>query len=542
MDQNNQVISFSAKLRQKNLKKLKSESFDILIIGGGITGAGVARDAAMRGYKVALLESRDFAEGTSSRSSKLIHGGIRYLENKEFKLVFEALNERNKLFEMAPHLTHPLRFMIPLFKNSRVGMTKMGLGMWLYDMLSLFQAPELHERLDSSETLNRMPIVKKKDLLGSFIYSDGYMDDDRIVFETLRSATQAGAIAANYTKVLQTKNKTNAFVEVEVQDQISGSTFSLKARHVVSSTGPWTDLVGPTLVEKWKQMLRPTKGIHITLPKNRLPLTSAVVMGAEKSDRIVFAIPRHEMIIIGTTDTDFQKDPSEVNVTKEDIEYLLKITNDYFPQAAVTPKDIIGSYAGVRPLVHDDASTEGKTSREHKILHVDKKFTFVAGGKYTTYRKMSEDIVNQIWKFFSFEKTSGLKKCETDRPLNPLITTDSYEEAIEKSNTELEHKLARRHGIEGYSILKKYSKIAKNYWEYEAGHAIDEYMCLNLKDFFVRRTPLILSEARHGTEFIDGVAQVFQTKLGYSDEEIQQQKEDLLAHIKKEFSWKTSFK
>ena len=197
MVQNNQMKNFSFKTRQENIQLLQDQEFDLLIIGGGITGAGVARDAALRGLKVALIEANDFAFGTSSRSSKLIHGGIRYLENREFKLVFEALSERSKLFTMAPHLTHPLRFVIPLYENSRVGMFKMGLGMMLYDGLALFKTPQMHERLNAHETMERYPIVNAHQLSGSYVYSDGYMDDDRLVHETLRSAHENGAICVN---------------------------------------------------------------------------------------------------------------------------------------------------------------------------------------------------------------------------------------------------------------------------------------------------------------------------------------------------------
>ena len=264
---------FSNKTREENLTKLKHEHFDFLIIGGGITGAGVARDAAMRGMKVALVEANDFAFGTSSRSSKLVHGGIRYLENYEFHLVFEALSERAKLFQIAPHLVHPLRFMIPLFTNSRVGPVLAGLGMILYDVLALFQTPAMHEKLTKIETLSRMPIVRGSDLVGSFVYSDGYMDDDRLVHETLRSANEHGACAVNYVEVVKAQFSENKVTSVQVRDKQTQQLIDIECDHVVSSVGPWTDLVGEKLVNDWKTILRPTKGIHLTLLKERLNLS-----------------------------------------------------------------------------------------------------------------------------------------------------------------------------------------------------------------------------------------------------------------------------
>ena len=533
---------FSFYTRQQNIKKIKNEVFDLLIIGGGITGAGVARDAAARGLKVALIEAKDFSYGTSSRSSKLVHGGIRYLENMEFKLVFEALNERTRLFDMAPHLVHPLRFMIPLFSDSRVGMFKMGLGMWLYDALSLFQTPEMHERLDSFDSIDHMPILKSENLKGSFIYSDAYMDDDRLVHETLRSANEFGAVAVNYVSAVksnfQTINQQTKIKSVEVVDQLTQDKFSITAQHVVCSVGPWTDLVGEKLVQDWKKLLRPTKGIHLTFSKERIPLTSAVVMGAQKSDRIVFAIPRHEMVIIGTTDTDFKDNPDSVKVEKSDVVYLLEIANQYFPGAKLTEADIISCYSGVRPLVKDDSANEGKTSREHVIKNDDRGFTFVAGGKYTTYRLMAEQIVDDCIQFLPFEKKTSLKKCQTTEALNQYTTVDAYHEAQISAENNIQKKLAERYGKENQVILDKYG-YTDNYWCLEAYQAIHTTMCLNLTDFFTRRVPLFLAEKDHGLKHLEDIALVFKEQIGLTDQQIQKQIDDLKSYIKTELAWKS---
>ena len=536
--------NFSPQTRYENIVKLQNEEFDLLIIGGGITGAGVARDAAMRGMRVALVEANDFAYGTSSRSSKLVHGGIRYLENMEFKLVFEALTERAKLFALAPHLTHPLRFVIPLYENSRVGMFKMGLGMMLYDVLALFNAPEMHERLNAQTTMDRYPIVNSKELIGSYVYSDGYMDDDRLVHETLRAANENGAVCVNYTKIDSGHSTNGKLDALNVTDLKSNQKFAIKAKHIISTVGPWTDLVGENLVQKWKKILRPTKGIHLTFLKEKLNLESAVVMAAEKSDRIVFAIPRHEMIIVGTTDTDFKDHPENVSVTAEDVEYLLKITDQYFPGAHLTAKDIVSSYAGVRPLVQDDSASEGKTSREHTIMHDPSGITFVAGGKYTTYRLMSEDIVDQVLKFFSYEKRVSLKRCETTNALNEYTTEEKYAEALsETKNLEdsLQQKLAIRHGMEYKNILASYYGKYTTYWQYEAAHAIYSTMCLSILDFYCRRVPLFLSLKDHGISLLPEIAEVFQREYALSPREVEKQKTELLDYITKELSWMKAF-
>lgn len=538
---------FSQFERGQNVQTMQDEVFDLCIIGGGINGAGVARDAASRGMKVALVEANDFASGTSSRSSKLIHGGIRYLENMEFHLVFEALNERTRLFEMAPHLVHPLRFMIPLYENSRVGMFKMGLGMWLYDALALFQAPEIHERLNAEESMARMPSMQSKDLCGSFIYSDAYMDDDRLVHETLRSAVEMGALAANFVKATGAVfNSAGKIEAVECEDRLAQKKFQIRAKHVVSCVGPWTDDLGEKLFHKWTSILRPTKGIHLTLQKSRLPLSSAVVMAAEKSDRIVFGIPRHEMVVIGTTDTDYKELPDGVVATPDDVKYLLDVTHQYFPGAQITEKDIVATYAGVRPLVKDQSSSEGKTSREHTIIDDERGLTLVAGGKYTTYRLMSEQVVTHCLKFFSFDERVKFSKNDTTRALNPFTDVNSMQQSVAMTSIWAREtgrpesdivKLAERYGMEAAEILHFYP-AHYNYWQLEAAQAIDHTLCLNLVDFYARRVPLFLADPQHGMPQLESICQVFREKLSWSDSEVQKQKEALRLHMERELAWR----
>lgn len=536
-------MSFSFVDRKINLQKLKSETFDLVIIGGGINGAGMARDAALRGMRVALVEANDFASGTSSRSSKLIHGGIRYLENLEFHLVFEALNERQKLFEMAPHLVHPLRFMIPLYKSSRVNPLMMGLGMWLYDALSLFQAPEMHEHLDYQETTRRMPVLKSEGLKGSFVYSDAYMDDDRLTIETLRSAHRAGAVIVNYCTATGAETKDGAVVGIKVKDQFSKDAFSIFGKHVVSTVGPWTDELGHQFFKEWKNVLRPTKGVHLTFEKKRFPLSSAVVMGAEK--RIVFGIPRHEMVIVGTTDTDFKGSPSDVTTDVEDVRYLLGVVHDYFPGVKITKEDIVASYAGVRPLVHDGSETEGKTSREHTIWTDEHRVSFVAGGKYTTYRLIAEQAVNHCLRHFRLEDRARFLRSQTATALNPLVTTESFSmkdflleqigASSQLSPDESLH-LGERHGQEAIELIKKYGNKT-SYVELEALHAIENTMCTSVVDFYTRRSPLVLSKMDHGLSYLDQVAQIFAREMDWSEDQTRLEKEKVLAHIDRELGW-----
>jgi glycerol-3-phosphate dehydrogenase len=502
--------------------------------------------------KVALIEAQDFAFGTSSRSSKLIHGGIRYLENLEFGLVFEALNERSRLFEMAPHLVHPLRFVLPIYQGARVGMFKLGLGMWLYDALALFEAPQMHERLGAHEMHERLPMLDETNLMGGYAYSDAYMDDDRLVIETLRSAASWGAVVANYCRATGAKMTDGKVSEVILRDSLQGKEFTIKGRHFVSTVGPWTDMVAPTLLGEWKKKLRPSKGVHLTFRRERLQLQDAVVMISDDEKRIVFAIPRHEMIIIGTTDTDFQGDPANVHTTRADVDYILRIASDYFPHAQLKEEDIVASYAGVRPLVHDGSESESKTSREHLIFTDPRNVTFVTGGKYTTYRSMAEETVKLVLEQFDMETRLRWSKSRSTEPLNALVNKETFPHAQRMASiwakefgldVDTVHMLTERHGQEAFSILKKWAPVVPAdhaLWFLEALHAIHETMCLNLCDFYLRRFPLFLSYPDHGDSLLDGLSRLFQRELEWTESERQAAIDAVRQHAKFELGWRGS--
>lgn len=547
-------LKLSVHDRPKMIAAMKDEVFDLAIIGGGITGAGVARDAASRGMKVALIEGNDFAQGTSSRSSKLIHGGIRYLENYEFHLVFEALSERALLFEIAPTLVHPLRFVLPLYKGGRVGMFLMGLGMWAYDALSLFEAPEPHERLSAAESVERLPLLQADELLGSYVYSDAYMDDDRLVHETMRSAVRFGAKVANRVRAQGARfGSDGRMTSLTCNDSVSGQTFDIKAKHFVSTVGPWTDRVGRTLLSNWKKVLRPSKGVHLTFNRSRFDVQSAIVMATEDEKRIVFGIPRHEMFIIGTTDTDYPGDPNDVSVTTEDVDYLLKVARHYFPGANLQKEDIVASYAGVRPLVDDGASTESKTSREHLIQTDERNITFVAGGKYTTYRRMALDTVEATLELFSLEDRVRFSRSGTATPLNPLASVDALSSArqwvdfyVGKTGLDRDHValMVERHALEIEALFAHDPGAAsgmsseERMYVMEAKHAIGETMCDSLIDFYFRRAPLFLSRADHGLPLLARISRVFQEELGWTNEKRAQESTCLQEKMKQELSWK----
>lgn len=547
---------FSFETRETILEAAPTKNYDIIIIGGGITGAGAARDAASRGMKVLLVEQSDFAQGTSSRSSKLIHGGIRYLENFEFGLVFEALSERRILFDLAPHLVHPLRFVLPLYEEGRVGMFKMGLGMWAYDALALFEAPEMHRHLDPDETIEQLPFLRDRELLGSYAYYDAYMDDDRLVLETLRSANEKGADCVNFVKASSPIWKDGKVIGLECEDQLEKKSFQVRAKHILSCVGPWTDDVGAMLMPDWKKKLRPSKGIHLTLRRDRLPLKDAVVMAADAEKRIVFGIPRHEMIIIGTTDTDYKGDPGQVHSVDADVDYLLKIVNDYFPKADLTRSDVIASYSGVRPLVHDGSATESGTSREHMIYTDNRGVTFVAGGKYTTYRAMAEECVDAVIATRSLEDQVKFKRASTKEPLNSKATQEIFQQreahvqSLSKEfglSIESTRLLFDRHGLEAWSLIRKLkaremagsnSSEQVLLWQAEVDHAIDNTMCLNLLDFYLRRSPLFLSYPDHGFSMMNDLLEVFSEKLSWDESKRKQELNALQEYLKFEMGWR----
>jgi glycerol-3-phosphate dehydrogenase len=436
-----------------------------------------------------------------------------------------------------------------MYEGDRVSPFVMGVGMWLYDALALFEMPELHKFLNKKRSLERVPYLRGDKLRGSFVYSDAYMDDDRLVLETLRSANDLGAVVVNYTTAQNgIFTATRRMTAIHCRDEKTQKEFQIKARHFIGTVGPWTDEFGATLFKDWKKILRPSKGIHVILEQKRLPVRDAVVMSTRSDKRIVFVIPRHEIVIVGTTDTDFPEDPSTVHSELSDVNYLLGILNEYFPNANVTKKDLIASYSGVRPLVSDNSATESATSREHLIFTDPRGVTFVAGGKYTTYRRMAEQTIDEALKYFSLDERTIYSKNHTKSPLNPLAS----EENLRRSRLMIDpwsktfklapgavSRLIERHGLEAEALLKRTEKTKINsLWEIEAEHAIENTMCLNILDFYLRRTPLFLSYQDHGFQFLDAISQIFKSYFGWSDSELKNQVAALQNHIHFELGWK----
>ncbi len=365
---------------------------DVLIIGGGITGAGIARDAAMRGLRTALVERDDFASGTSSRSSRLVHGGLRYLEMGDIGLVFEASRERRTLLRIAPHLVWPCAFLFPLFAGGRVPRWKLAAGMWIYDLLALFKNVGRHRWLSKRAMLRAQPGLRPNELIGGARYWDAQCNDARLTLANARDAHRHGALVANYAEVEQLEYAEGRVRGARVTDRMTGETRSVHADVVVNATGPWSDM----LRDDGRRMLRPTKGVHVIVSRARVANTEAITLISPIDGRVMFVLPWGPFTYVGTTDTDYAGAPEDVRATGEDVVYLLRSANAVFPDARLQADDVIGTWAGLRPLLRppkDAAPSEVR--REHKIIEQAGMLSIV-GGKLTTYREMSRQIVDRV--------------------------------------------------------------------------------------------------------------------------------------------------
>ena len=386
-------MSLPLEQRAEVAARLSRETFDLVIIGGGINGAGIARDAALRGYSVALLEQDDFAFGTSSRSSRLIHGGLRYLEHGRVRLVFESVSERSRLSHNARHIVRPLPFIFPVYKGERSLLT-MDLGLWIYDALALFRNYRDHESLTPLGVSDLVPGVRMEGLKGGVLYYDYATDDARLVLENVLAARALGGALLSYCRVEGLQRKNGRVEAAVARDRLTGETITVRGRVVICAAGPWTDQV-LALADNKERYLRPTKGVHFVVPRARLRLGASLVMRHPQDGRVLFALPYHEHSVIGTTDTDFDEDPGEVRATAGDVRYLLDAAAHYFPTANLCADDVVSTWAGVRPLLDPgDVTDPSAVSREHRIEARRDGIVVIAGGKLTTYRRMVEECVD----------------------------------------------------------------------------------------------------------------------------------------------------
>jgi glycerol-3-phosphate dehydrogenase len=535
---------FSAATRQENLDRLAQEPFDLLIIGGGITGAAIARDAAMRGMQTALVEKDDFASGTSGRSSRLIHGGIRYLEYYQFKLVFEACCERRVMRRVAPRLVRPLPFLYPLYRQQKPAPWKLRLGLTLYDALGLFRNVQRHRWLDPSEVGEREPAVARRGLLGAARFYDAQADDARLTLTTVKSAHLHGAVIANHVSAVDLMVGRGRVIGACLVDQQGNREIEARARVVVNATGVWGDEVRAMDEMPWKAMLRPTKGVHLVAHREKLCSDHAVVFDSPHDGRHVFLIPWGDFALIGTTDTDFSGDLDSPAASEEDVAYLLDAAQYAFPDAQIAREDVISTFAGLRPLVRAPGSAYA-VSREHAIVESGSGLITIVGGKLTTHRSMAEEVVDRVQEKLETDGTTEAKReCRTQEKLEGAQTRRALACALE--GTVGEH-LLTTYGSDGAWVLayaEENPALAERivpelpYLMAEVPYGIHHEMAVTLTDVLMRRTSLIYETRSGGLGRARAVAGLMATRLGWDEPEIDRQVSDYAAQVALTQAWK----
>ncbi|KZE38122.1 glycerol-3-phosphate dehydrogenase [Bhargavaea cecembensis] len=387
---------FSTLLRPKMKQHASTFRFDLLVIGGGITGAGIALDAVTRGMSVLLVDMQDFAEGTSSRSTKLIHGGLRYLKQMELKIVSETGRERKVVYENAPHVTEPERMLLPFHKGGTFGPFMTSAGLAVYDRLAGVGKAERRAMLSPEETLRLEPLLKQDGLLGGGHYVEYRTDDARLTLEVLKKAAEKGALCLNHCRAEELIYDAEGRVAgAQIRDRLDGSRFRADADHVINAAGPWVDEVrGLDAIDNDKH-LKLSKGVHIVISQSRFPLRQAVYFDSPDG-RMIFAIPRDGKAYVGTTDTFYDGDPEGVAATEDDVDYLLEAANGMFPEIGLTRRDVESTWAGVRPLIHEEGKDPSEISRRDEIWESESGLLTMAGGKLTGYRKMAQEAVDRI--------------------------------------------------------------------------------------------------------------------------------------------------
>ena len=374
------------------MTELSGEKFDLLVIGGGITGCGVARDAAMRGLKVALVERDDFASGTSGRSSRLVHGGIRYLEHGQLHLVYESIRERETLLRIAPHVVKPLAFTWPVYRGARVGKLRLGVGLLAYHLMA-GRRSRRHATLDIRGILEREPCLESVGLTGGAVYYDASTDDARLTVANAVAAQQNGATVASHARVTEILRERGKAVGAVVRSQHSDETQDVRARLIVNATGVWANQF---TTDKHARGHRGSKGAHISVPRDRVGNRDALTLISPVDGRVMFCLPAGPQAIIGTTDTWTDESPETAHASTSDVDYLLRSANAYFPRAQLTRDDVVSAWAGIRPLASQATTNPSAVSREHAIVTDTSGVVNVTGGKLTTYRSMAAEIVDRV--------------------------------------------------------------------------------------------------------------------------------------------------
>lgn len=533
-------MKFSIANRKEIVEKLQGEVYDVLVIGGGITGAGIALDGAVRGMKVALVEMQDFAAGTSSRSTKLVHGGLRYLKQFEVKMVAEVGKERAIVYENGPHVTSPEWMLLPMHKGGTFGVFSTSIGLRVYDFLAGVKKSERRTMLTAEETLAKEPLIKKSGLKGGGYYVEYRTDDARLTIEVMKAASEKGAVVNNYSKVVQFLYEQEKAVGVVVKDQLTGKTYEVRAKKIVNAAGPWVDSIREMDQSRKGKVLQLSKGVHLVIDQTRFPLKQAIYFDTPDG-RMVFAIPREGKAYVGTTDTFYDEDAVNPNMTVADRSYIINAINYMFPEVKISEKDIESSWAGVRPLIYEEGKSASEISRKDEIWESKSGLITIAGGKLTGYRKMAEMVVDRLAAKFSSEEGSRYPESKTKHlPISGgdvggsahyqsfvasqvslgvaagLTNVDAEKLAgIYGSNVQIVFQLAKKNKAEALRFGLPLSLFA------QLLYALEYEMTATPIDFFNRRTGMILFDIHSVRKWSNQVIACMAEKLGWSDKQKQ---------------------
>jgi glycerol-3-phosphate dehydrogenase len=521
-------------------------SADLLIIGGGITGAGIAQDAAARGIKTVLVEKGDFAAGTSSRSSKLVHGGLRYLEHLSLGLMHESISERHTLAHLAPGLVHWAPFLLPFYRG-KTSRPLYSVGLWLYDHFARTATDHRHRVLSQAATLELNPHLRADDLTGGALFYDCVTDDARLVLSLVLDAQTRGARLFNYTRAEQLIVRNGKPAGAVVRDVFSEETREILAGQIVVAAGPWTDVTLQQLGRKSKhERIRPAKGVHVVLRPGRVPIRHTILIPSARDKRFLFVIPWYEGIVVGTTDTEFIGNPDTVGPERADVDYIFDALNWAFPGAGIGFSDLVSSYAGIRPLINAPGKKTADVPREFKIFEFDDGLISVAGGKLTTYRVMARSVVNRVAR--------RLGKTDRDRVLMPswthrIVLGNAPDAGFNPfARIELPQDV-RDHLVADYglwarqivSILEVHpewgARIAEGlpYILAEAYFAVTREKARTLMDVLNRRTRITLLDPARGEPALEPVSEIVGDALGWTADERARQREAYRGGVRREF-------
>ena len=540
-------MALSPAVRQANIERMQREVFDVLVIGGGITGAGIARDAALRGLSVALVEKEDFASGTSSKSARLVHGGFRYLEQFQFGLVVSACAERHKLCQIAPRLVRPLPFTFPIYGNSKHSLFKIRMGMWLYDLLALFRNIRRHRILTPGQVAAAEPVLEQEGLIGAARYYDCLTDDARLTLATIQSAHRHGALVANHAQVADLLKK-GQISGAKVIDRLTGTQFPVRARATINATGVWIDKIRQMDDPGVEGNIRANRGSHLVLPHQKLGICGAVTFTSVDGQRAMYAVPLGEICIVGTTDVDHQGDLDQVYVTTSEADFILSSTQRAFPRAKLVPDDVISTFAGLRPLIGEEDKAAYQVSRDHHIFVSEAGLISIAGGKLTTYRRMAQDLVDIVSA--KLETEFGVQTRERSLSDRISLTEAAFDleselsklvEGYPQFDREILAHLTLTYGPAASTVLaltkgdeemRQQIVAGLPYIRAEIPYAIQHEMAMTLSDFMIRRTHVIHQDTAQGLGCVASIAATMAQSLGWNAAEIERQIEHYRHQVK----------